>query len=105
MAKCSKCGAELVPGKKFCGNCGAEIFSQDMEITNEISSKTKKDKMTISIVCGIIAIMGIIMMLLGLFSYDSIQLFNYIPIYRLIDIIIGLILTVLGTILFVTKRK
>lgn len=25
MAKCSKCGATLKPGEKFCGNCGAEV--------------------------------------------------------------------------------
>jgi len=25
MAVCSKCGAELKPGKKFCTNCGAKI--------------------------------------------------------------------------------
>ena len=28
MAKCSECGAELVPGSSFCGNCGAPLDSQ-----------------------------------------------------------------------------
>jgi len=28
MAKCSDCGAELVPGSSFCGNCGAPLDSQ-----------------------------------------------------------------------------
>lgn len=44
MAKCKKCGAELEPGEKFCGNCGAEVvISKEKTIDTKNATDSKID--------------------------------------------------------------
>lgn len=105
MAKCTKCGAELEAGKKFCGNCGEKVSFSNVESKNVTEDNFDSGRDTVLKVYGGLAIIGLIMMVLGLFSYDLIKAFYYTPGYRLIDIIAGFILLVLGTILFSINRR
>jgi SpoVK/Ycf46/Vps4 family AAA+-type ATPase len=62
MANCSKCGAEIKPGKKLCSNCGVAVDgSQAAEPTDaagQISLEEKKARSVDVILAGLDAMIG-----------------------------------------------
>jgi len=61
---CNNCGKEITTEGKFCSNCGSEIMNSSNGVNNKVNNnKNYNDMRGISIVLGILGIIGGIMVI------------------------------------------
>lgn len=65
---CSKCGKENPDGSIFCSSCGADISGSDVSKANEAGKSVSKKTKAIAAVLLIFLLIGIVLILLSVFS-------------------------------------